>query len=127
FTQTGEWRCNGFHRRARRACRDGFAADRRARSGPLCFEDNMHRCFSNTRPTNQTTEETTMRKTILTALGVALIASSFTQIAFARTHHPIRKAPQFTSEQFRNASAAAVALPKSPILYSGGWSAPAGR
>ena len=68
-----------------------------------------------------------MRKTILTVLGAALIAGSTAQIAFAREHHHLRKVPQFTSEQFRNASAAVVAPPKSPILYSGGWSAPAGR
>ena len=68
-----------------------------------------------------------MRKTILIALGVALIAGSTAQMAFARTHHPTRKAPQFTSEQFRNVNAAVVALPKPSILYSGGWSAPAGH
>ena len=68
-----------------------------------------------------------MRKTILIALGVALIAGSTAQMAFARTHHPIRKAPQFTSEQFRNASAAVVAPRNAPVLYSGGWSAPAGH
>jgi hypothetical protein len=68
-----------------------------------------------------------MRKTILTVLGAALIAGSTAQIAFAREHHHLRKVPQFTSEQFRNARAAVVALPNAPILYSGGWSAPAGH
>jgi hypothetical protein len=68
-----------------------------------------------------------MRKTILTVLGVALIAGSTTQIAFAKERPHIRKALQFTSGQFRNARAALVAPPEAPILYSGGWSAPAGR
>ena len=68
-----------------------------------------------------------MRKTILTVLGAALIVGSTTQTAFAREHHHIRKAPQFTSEQFRNASAAVVAPRNAPVLYSGGWSAPAGH
>jgi hypothetical protein len=99
-----------------------------ARAAELfCSEGNRYRCFSNARQKNQTTKETTMRKTILAVLGVALIAGSTTQIAFATKHHDIRKAPQFTSEQFRNASAAVVAPPKAPILYSGGWSAPAGH
>lgn len=68
-----------------------------------------------------------MRKIIITVLGVALIAGSTTQMAFAKKYHHIRKAPQFTSGQFRNAKAAVVTLPEAPNIYSGGWSAPAGH
>jgi uncharacterized membrane protein len=71
----------------------------------------------------QKKEETTMRKTVLTALGAALIAVATTQIASAHEHHHARKV-----EQFRNANNAVVVAPAStPEIYSGGWSAPAGR
>ncbi len=68
-----------------------------------------------------------MRKTILTAIGAALIAVSTAQAASAAEHHRARKV-----EQFRNANNAVVVVqPSSPAvypeIYSGGWSAPAGR
>jgi len=63
-----------------------------------------------------------MRKTVLTALGAALIAVATTQLASAREHHHARKV-----EQFRNAHNAVVVQPSNPEIYSGGWSAPAGR
>jgi hypothetical protein len=68
-------------------------------------------------------EETTMRKTVLTAFGAALIAIATTQIASAHEQHHARKV-----EQFRNANNAVVVVqPSTPEIYSGGWSAPAGR
>jgi hypothetical protein len=67
-------------------------------------------------------EETTMRKTVLTFLGAALIAASTIQIASAAENHHARKA-----QHFRNANAAVVVVPDSPYVYSGGWSAPAGH
>ena len=65
-----------------------------------------------------------MRKTILTAaLGAALIAVSMAQTASAAERQHVRKV-----EQFRNANAAIVVVtPSEPQVYSGGWSAPAGR
>ncbi len=68
-----------------------------------------------------------MRKTILTAIGAALIAVSTVQAASAAEHHHARKV-----EHFRNANNAVVVVQPSapqvyPEIYSGGWSAPAGR
>jgi hypothetical protein len=64
-----------------------------------------------------------MRKTILTALGVTLIAVSLAQTASAADRHHARKV-----EQFRNANNAVVVPPSNgPQNYSGGYSAPAGR
>jgi hypothetical protein len=71
----------------------------------------------------QQQEETTMRKTVLTALGATLIALSMAQAASAAERHHVRKV-----EQFRNANNAVVVVqPSDPQIYSGGWSAPAGR
>jgi hypothetical protein len=59
---------------------------------------------------------------VLSTLAVA----STTEIAFAKEHHHVRKAPHF-SEQFRKANAA-IDLPEAPSsMYTGGWSAPAGH
>ena len=64
-----------------------------------------------------------MRNTVFTALGAALIAIATTQMASAHETHHARKV-----EQFRNANnAVVVAPPSTPEIYSGGWSAPAGR
>lgn len=64
-----------------------------------------------------------MRKTILTALGAALIAVATSQVASAHEHHAVRKV-----ERFRNANNAVIVVPPSaPEIYSGGWSAPAGH
>lgn len=46
-----------------------------------------------------------MRKIIITRAGVALIAGSASQVAFAKEHHRAHTAQQYTSEQFRNANA----------------------
>ncbi len=70
-----------------------------------------------------------MRKTILTALGAALIATSTVQIASAAEHHHVRKAVRApVSEQVRNANNS-IAAPSAPeaYRYSGGFSAPAGQ
>ena len=66
-----------------------------------------------------------MRGTIPILVGAVLIAAVSVQAAAAGERHHVRKAPQATSQQVRNANAAV--LPDSPILYSGGWSAPAGQ
>ena len=66
-----------------------------------------------------------MRKIILTAIGAALIAASTAQAASASDRHHVRKV-----EHFRNANNAVVVVPPAPSypeIYSGGWSAPAGR
>ncbi|MBV8925711.1 MAG: hypothetical protein JOZ74_10135 [Bradyrhizobium sp.] len=63
-----------------------------------------------------------MRKTILTTIGAALITVATTQLASASEHHHVRKV-----EQFRNANNAVVVVQPSSPIYSGGWSAPAGR
>jgi hypothetical protein len=68
-----------------------------------------------------------MSKTILTALGAALIAASTVQFAAAAEHHPVRKAARAAvSEQVRNANNS-IAAPSQPSYYSGGYSAPAGH
>jgi hypothetical protein len=67
-----------------------------------------------------------MRKSLLTISAALLIAAATVQIASAATRHNARKV-----QQFRNANAAVVVVPDSPAaypgVYSGGWSAPAGR
>jgi hypothetical protein len=67
-----------------------------------------------------------MRKIILSAVTVALMAASASQALAAQPQHHARKAPQAASEQFRNARNA-VELPSQPAWQYSGWSAPAGR
>ncbi len=67
-----------------------------------------------------------MRKIILSTVTMALIAASASQAFAAQPQHHARKAPQATSEQFRNARNA-VAQPSQPAWQYSGWSAPAGR
>jgi archaellum component FlaG (FlaF/FlaG flagellin family) len=66
-----------------------------------------------------------MRKIVLSAVTMALIAASASQAFAAQSHH-VRKAAQTTSEQLRNARNA-VAQPSQPAWQYRGWSAPAGR
>src|SRR5258708_26006511 len=73
--------------------------------------------------------EITMRKTILTALGAALISASTLQIAAAADrHHHVHKVDRAAaSQQFRNANDSVVS-PSAAHEYEGhGLSAPAGR
>jgi hypothetical protein len=76
--------------------------------------------------------EMTMRKTILTILGVSLMAASSIQMATAAEHHHARKVYRaFESEPFRNANDS-LALPAQSSWnpdYTDGHalSAPAGR
>jgi hypothetical protein len=72
-----------------------------------------------------------MRKTVLTLLGSALLATATVQIAdAAQQGRKAHRAPAATSEQFRNSNAA---WPQQQVQsgywsrYSGGYSAPAGR
>jgi hypothetical protein len=81
-----------------------------------------HLRFAKERQKLKNFEETTMRKTVLTLFGAALIAASTVQIASAAENHQARKV-----QHFRNANAAVVVVPDSPYVYSGGWSAPAGH
>ena len=67
-----------------------------------------------------------MRKIILSTVTMALIAASASQAFAAQPQHHARKAPQATSEQFRNARNAAE-QPSQPAWQYSGWSAPAGR
>jgi hypothetical protein len=67
-----------------------------------------------------------MRKIILSTVTMALIAASASQAIAAQPQHHARKAPQATSEQFRNARNA-VEQPSQPGWQYSGWSAPAGR
>jgi hypothetical protein len=75
-------------------------------------------------------KETTMRKTILTVLGVTLIAASTMQMAAAaETRHTRKTIPAATSEQLRNSNAYAAPVTVQPdwSRYNGGMSAPAGH
>ena len=72
-----------------------------------------------------------MRKTILTLLGSALLATATVQFAgAAQKGYKANRTPAATSEQFRDSNAA---WPRQPVQsdywsrYSGGYSAPAGR
>jgi hypothetical protein len=77
-----------------------------------------------------------MRKIILSTVTMTLIAASASQALgsqalgsqalAAQPQHHARKAPQATSEQFRNARNA-VEQPSQPAWQYSGWSAPAGR
>jgi hypothetical protein len=67
-----------------------------------------------------------MRKIILSTVTMALIAASASQAFAAQPQHHARKAPQATSEQFRNARNT-VEQPSQPGWQYSGWSAPAGR
>jgi hypothetical protein len=76
----------------------------------------------------------TMRKTILTILGSALLAASTVQIAAAAEHHKARevyRAPAPVSEDFRNSNAYAPLSPWAQPGWSryenGAMSAPAGH
>jgi hypothetical protein len=73
-----------------------------------------------------------MRKSILTVLGLSLIAALTAQTADAAEHHRSRKIDRApVSEQFRNSNAyvapAQIAAEPDGSRYSGGFSAPAGR
>ena len=73
-----------------------------------------------------------MRKTILTVVGLSLIAALTAQTADAAEHHRARKVAQAAaSDQFRNSNAyaapAQIAAEPDGSRYSGGFSAPAGR
>jgi cysteine synthase len=72
-----------------------------------------------------------MRKIVLTAVGAALIAVSSAQIAAASERYHVRKEQAPASEQFRNSNNSIAWPTESPSaytgVYSGGWSAPAGR
>jgi hypothetical protein len=69
------------------------------------------------------------------AAAAVLSALTATPVAFAKERHHVRNAPEFAGEQVRNAHAAITALPGRPSgylagtasMYTGGWSAPAGR
>ena len=69
----------------------------------------------------------------LAVVTAAAVLSTLTAIpaTFAKEHHRAHKAQRFTSEQFRNTNAAAATVPAPPSgyssMYTGGWSAPAGR
>ncbi|MDA9437485.1 hypothetical protein [Bradyrhizobium sp. CCBAU 51627] len=64
-----------------------------------------------------------MRKIILSAVTITLIAASTSQVLAARPHHHARTAQQATSDRSRNALNAV----QQPVWQYSGWSAPAGR
>ena len=70
-----------------------------------------------------------MRKTILTALGAALISAATLQVAGAAERHHLRKVDRAAaSQQFRNATDYVVSPSVTQEYYVGhGISAPAGR
>jgi hypothetical protein len=85
-------------------------------------------CLATTHKQNK--EETIMRKTFLTVLGVSLIAALAAQTADAAEHHRAHKADRASlSDQVRNSNAYAAPVFAEPdsSRYSGGFSAPAGR
>lgn len=64
---------------------------------------------------------------LVTAVVVSVAITSMSQMASAKEHLQ-RHQPHFTSEHFRRANAAVVVVPEVPsTMYTGGWSAPAGR
>ncbi|OPY96892.1 hypothetical protein A5906_00855 [Bradyrhizobium sacchari] len=67
-----------------------------------------------------------MRNIVLSTLTLALIATSLSQAAAARSRHVRKATPAVTSEQFRNARDAIAPPSQSAWRYSG-WSAPAGH
>jgi hypothetical protein len=67
-----------------------------------------------------------MRTIILSTITMALIATSASQAFAAQPQHHARKAPQATTEQFRN-SRNAIEPQAQPAWQYSGWSAPAGR
>lgn len=67
-----------------------------------------------------------MRKLILNTVAMTLIAASASQGFAAQKQHHAHKAPQATSQQFRDARNA-VMQPAQPAWPYSGWSAPAGR
>lgn len=67
-----------------------------------------------------------MRKIILSACTMTLIAASASQALAAQAQHHTRKPLQATSAPFRNARNA-VEQPSQPAWQYAGWSAPAGR
>jgi hypothetical protein len=70
--------------------------------------------------------EKTMRKIVLALLGVALIAGSTTQVAFAESHHHVRHERQFTSGRFLNSKAAAEEPASQADDGMGGWASTTG-
>jgi hypothetical protein len=70
-----------------------------------------------------------MQKFISTLFFAALVAISAGQSASAHPRHVLRRQPPAMTEQFRNANNAVIVVPATEpaSMYSGGWSAPAGR
>jgi hypothetical protein len=67
------------------------------------------------------------RSIFVTAVVLSVAVTSMSRMASAKEHPKLRQ-PHFTGEQFRRANAAVVAVPEVPsTVYTGGWSAPAGR
>ena len=64
-----------------------------------------------------------MRRIVLSTVAIALIATSASPAVAGGSRHHVPKAPQATSEPFRNT----VAQPPQPAWPYSGWSAPAGR
>ncbi|WP_244547172.1 hypothetical protein [Bradyrhizobium sp. Gha] len=67
-----------------------------------------------------------MRKIILSAVTMTLIAASVSHAFAAHAQHRVRKVPQATSAQVRDARNA-VEQQAQPAWQYSGWSAPAGR
>ncbi len=70
-----------------------------------------------------------MQKFLLTLFFAALVAVSAGQSASAHPRHMLRKPLAAATDQFRNANNAVIVMPATEpaSIYSGGWSAPAGR
>jgi hypothetical protein len=62
-----------------------------------------------------------MRKFIFTAVGITLLVSSASQVAFSKERRHVRNAQQFSVERFRNTKAYAAPLyvPDAGSSYSG--------
>lgn len=68
-----------------------------------------------------------MRKIVLALLGVALMAGSTTQIAYAKSHHHVRYERQYSSKRFLNSNAAVMPAPQSDNNGGmGGWASMTG-
>jgi len=63
-----------------------------------------------------------MRKIVAAVIGVALVAGSTTQFAYAKNRHHVRHERQYASERFRNSNAAAMPAPQTDNdAGMGGW------
>lgn len=67
-----------------------------------------------------------MRRILLALLGVALIAGSTTDIAYAKSQHRVHHARQYNSERFLNSNAGEAPNASQADAGMGGWASMTG-